>query len=417
MNIAVIGSGISSLAAAYYLKKEGHRITLIEKEDRFGGHAHTVDVKVEGKTIPVDTGFLVFNDRTYPHLIQLFKELDIPVFPTDMSFSVQILQNRLEWSSEKPFLQKRNLFNLRFWSMIRQILRFNKAAKAGLSLGKKESSGVSLGDWVKERGFSEAFIQWYLIPMGAAIWSTPPEKILEYPALSLMRFFQNHGLLQVTRRPPWKTIPGGSKIYVKKIIDSLDRAVTSSPVSTVERSSRGIRVVSEKITETFDRVISGIHGIDNLKIIRDLNEKEKEVLKAFTYQDNKAFLHKDSSILPQNRKGWESWNYLLDQEHTAGAPLSVTYYINHLQPLDTETPLMVTLNPHRPIPKELVFKEIHYTHPLFDTAAIKAQSRVDSIQGRGGLYFTGAWQRYGFHEDGIWSAMKVVDKLKGGKEL
>ena len=329
-----------------------------------------------------------------------------------MSFSVQILKKGLEWSSEKPFLQKRNLGSPSFWAMLFQILRFNRKGRAFLLSERTGGERIALGEWVRSRGFSEDFIQWYLIPMAAAIWSTPPHMILDYPAESLLRFFQNHGLMQVIDRPPWNTIPGGSRLYVEKIIDTLDRALCSSPVEELKRGPEGIELSSAKLSERFDLVVSGIHGIDNLKIISDLSPEEKEILSSFPYQENRAVLHRDTSLLPREKKGWESWNYLLDERAGEGSPLSVSYYINHLQPLETDIPLLVTLNPHRAIPGELVYREIRYAHPLFDSRALDAQKRIDTIQGRGGLYFTGAWQRYGFHEDGIWSAVKVVDRIR-----
>ena len=410
MNIGIIGSGISSLAAAYWLKKKGHRVTLFERNAYFGGHSHTVDVKAEGKTIPVDTGFLVHNDTTYPLLIQLFKELEIPICSSDMSFSVQIPDRGLEWSSENPFLQWKNLFSPAFLRMIRGILRFNRQATRLLEQPPVED--VSLGYWLKGQRYEDEFRDWYLIPMSAAIWSTPPEKMLDYPLIPFLRFLKNHGLLSVFGRLPWNTIPGGSRIYVERIIGQLDQAYLNLPIKGLSRKGEEVLLETNEGTHSFDLVISGVHAPDNLRFLKDASAEEKEVLSAFSYQPNRAVLHSDSSFLPKNRKGWVSWNYVSQEGEGPEEKLSVTYNINHLQPLDTSMPMLVTLNPHKEVDPRLVHRQLEYSHPLFDQAALDAQKRVEEIQGEGNLYFTGAWQRYGFHEDGIWSARRVIDMLE-----
>lgn len=419
--IAIVGSGISSLASAYYLKKAGHHITLFEANSYFGGHSNTIDIDIDGKTIPVDTGFLVHNDRTYPNLIKLFKELNIPIAKSDMSLSVQALNDNIEWSGTSLatlFSQKKNLISPKFWRMVIDILRFNKNAHRYLNECKLEPE-MTLGELLKKENYSKSFINWYFIPMGAAIWSTPAQEIFNYTAFTFIQFCINHGLLQVFDRPQWKTIIGGSRVYVKKITDMLDKTYLNTPVLSIRRSKESTEIKIKGETQKFDLVISGLHAPDIKKIISDLTDKENKVLGAFKYQTNQAVLHSDESFLPQNKKAWASWNYTTLHSNSVqdDNPVSVHYYINMLQPLDTQKPIIVTLNPHKNVNSQKKYKEIIYRHPLFNKETTIAQRQIIDIQGINGLYYTGAWQRYGFHEDGILSAIKVIELLKAKGEI
>lgn len=405
MNIAVIGSGISGLVTAWLLNNR-HGVTLYEAADYLGGHTHTVDVALEGVTHPVDTGFLVHNDLTYPNLIRLFEHLRVETYDSEMSFSVKLPQQDLEWAGSNLrtiFGQKRNLLRPAFWRMLQELLRFNGRAEAMLL--RAEHQQLTLGELLVQEGFTEVLKEWYLLPMAAAIWSCAPGEILRFPAANFLRFCINHRLLQVEGRPRWRSIAGGGRAYVERLVEGLDVHL-NSPVERVVRTEGGVELASCGITGRHDAVVFATHAPDTLALLEDADSDERAILGAVGYQSNRAVLHTDRRFLPDRRSLWSAWNYLSMERDDQ--PVCVTYLLNRLQRLPFDTPLMVTLNPPEELPLRGEIATYHYDHPLFDQAAIDAQGRLDSIQGRRRSWFCGAWCGYGFHEDGLKSALRVA---------
>ncbi|BBP00903.1 NAD(P)/FAD-dependent oxidoreductase [Sulfuriferula nivalis] len=408
-SIAVIGSGIAGLSAAWLLAKH-HHVTLYEADDRLGGHSHSVEVTLEGKTAAVDTGFLVCNDRTYPNLLNLFAMLEIPLTASDMSFSVQIADDELAWAGTSIatlFADKRNLVRPRFWLMIKDILRFNREARRLL---EDKLNQNTLEEFLVHNNYSTAFRDWYLLPMAAAIWSCPTQQMLDFPARSFIHFFDQHGLLQITNRPQWLTINGGSRNYVQRIADCLPRICLSQAVSSITRTATGVQVTSSAGTRDFDEVVLATHSDQSLAMLSDFSADESRILSAIKYQPNKAILHTDSSILPA-RSMWSAWNFHTKNAAPGQSPVSVTYLINQLQPLPFQTPVMVTLNPDVEIAADKIIRSFDYAHPVFDQAAITAQTQLSQIQGKNHTWFCGAWTGFGFHEDGLKSGMAVAQSL------
>jgi predicted NAD/FAD-binding protein len=416
MKVAIIGAGISGLSCAYRLARAGAQVSLFEAGDYFGGHSHTVDVTLDGHTHGVDTGFLVFNERTYPNLIALFEELGVDTAPSDMSFSVKLplAGASLEWAGSNlstVFAQRRNLFKPGFLRMLADILRFNRQASALADGGAMPAS--SLGDFLDQHGYSEQFRHWYLLPMAACIWSCRSDQMLAFPAASFIRFCANHGLLQVSGRPRWHTVKGGSRNYVNKMLAAIPGRRLSTPVLSVTRASSGgalsVRVVTAAGVELFDHVVMACHSDQSLALLHDARPDEQAVLGAVTYQSNRAVLHTDSSCLPANVKAWSAWNY---QSDAAPTPLvCVHYLINQLQPLPFSTPVIVSLNPiDEPDPRRVI-ASYDYAHPVFDARAVAAQARLPALQGIQNTWFAGAWTSYGFHEDGLKSGLEVARSL------
>lgn len=412
--IAVVGAGISGLASAYFLQQQ-HDVTLFEANRYLGGHTNTVDIEIDQKTLVVDTGFLVFNDKTYPNLIALFAELGIESYGTDMSFGVSLDDGRLEWAGtnlDTVFAQRKNLISPSFLGMIQDILRFNRDAERNLKMSTE--TGISLGQLLHQQKYKASFANQYLIPMAAAIWSSSPKDILDFPARTFLRFCINHALLQVNDRPQWRTVQNGARSYVRKIAETLKDVRLNSPVSAVKRTEQGVMVTSKGDTELFDQVIFATHAPDTLSMLTDASEAEYELLSKARYQANTAYLHTDISLLPRSKKVWSAWNYI---GQSAGADMTgsaqtsavcVSYLLNQLQRLDTQTPVIVTLNPiYEPQP-ESVFAKFEYAHPVFDQKAIDTQRDLSQIQGKNKAWFAGAWTGYGFHEDGLKSALRVV---------
>ncbi len=417
--VAIIGSGISGLGVAHGL--HGHaQVTLFEAGSYFGGHTHTVDVTLDGRTHGVDTGFLVLNERTYPRLLALFAELGVEIAPSDMSFSVQVPDIGLEWSGSSlstVFAQRRNLVRPRFWRMLADILRFNRLTTAIAAGGQDAQMVEPIGEFLARHRFSDEFRDWYFLPMIGCIWSCPTDQMLRFPVATLIRFCHNHGLIQVANRPQWYTVRGGARNYVEKIVSRVPDARLNTPVRSVKRvppgsGSAGVWVATDAGSERFDEVVFACHTDQALRILSDASEAEHGVLGAIRYQPNRAVLHTDASVLPRRERAWASWNYERasdgDREQ---ARVCLHYLLNMLQPLPFTTPVLVSLNPVSEPRADTIVGEYEYDHPIFDLAAIAAQKRVPELQGVAHTWFCGAWTRYGFHEDGLMSAEAVVRGL------
>ncbi|ATQ78774.1 NAD/FAD-binding protein [Massilia violaceinigra] len=422
MKIAVIGAGISGLSCAYRLVQGGADVTLYEAGAYFGGHSNTVDVTLDGITHGVDTGFLVFNERTYPNLIALFAELGVETAPSDMSFSVKLPlgpergARMLEWAGsnlDTVFAQRGNLLRPRFLGMVRDIVRFNRHATS-LAVAKRMPA-MSLGDFLDQHGYSAQFRAWYLLPMAACIWSCPSDQMLAFPVATFIRFCHNHGLLQVSDRPQWRTVRGGSRNYVDKLLAAIPRRRLASPVTGVTRNpaggARSVRVDTAVESEQFDHVVMACHSDQSLALLTDVREDERSVLAAVRYQPNRAVLHTDASCLPRSRKAWSAWNY---QSTASVTPqVCVHYLLNQLQPLPFTTPVIVSLNPIDEPNRARVLASFDYAHPVFDDAAVAAQTRLAGFQGCQNTWFAGAWTGYGFHEDGLKSGLAAAAALTG----
>jgi uncharacterized protein len=416
--VAVVGSGISGLAVAQALAKEA-QVTLFEGDCWFGGHAHTVDVRLEGLEQGVDTGFLVFNERTYPQLIRLFAQLGVDTAPSEMSFSVQSPAAGWEWCGSNlngVFAQRGNFVSPRFWSMLADIVRFNRLTTA--LAHQAVEANEPIGDFLARHRFGAAFRDGYFLPMIGCIWSCPTDQMLRFPIGTMVRFCHNHGLIQLTNRPPWHTVRGGSKHYVDKMLASIADRRLATPVRAVRRlppgdGAAGVIVHTDAGEERFDDVVLAAHTDQSLALLTDASADEKRVLGAIRYQPNRILLHTDASVLPRRTRAWAAWNYERAADRSREeAGVCLHYLINRLQPLPWKTPVIVSMNPLRPIREARVLGEWCYTHPVFDRAAVQAQRELHTIQGRSHLWFCGAWTRYGFHEDGLMSGLAVADGLR-----
>lgn len=414
LKVAVIGTGISGLSAAWLLSRH-HDITMYEQADRIGGHSNTVVAQVAGRTIPVDTGFIVFNRLTYPNLTALFEHLGVPTQASNMSFAASLDDGDFEYAggtSMGLLAQPRNLVRPRFWSMLADIRRFYREAPRDADTAEFEN--LSLGDYLTRRGYGSAFRDTHLLPMASAIWSAAPSDMLAYPASSFIRFHSNHGLLQIADRPIWETVSGGSIRYVRQLIASIaDTIKCDTGVVSVQRSAQGVLVFDSKGgAETFDHVVMATHADQALRALADPTALEQSLLGAFRYNRSLAVLHSDESFMPKRRAAWASWNYVAPRaSQREGA--SFTYWMNRLQNIPDDTPLFVTLNPPRsPRPGTLHHSET-YEHPIFDVQAVKAQRRLWELQGVRRTWFCGAYFGYGFHEDGLQAGLAVAEQLGG----
>jgi predicted NAD/FAD-binding protein len=413
MKIAIIGSGISGNVAAHILAKS-HDVTVYEKRDRAGGHSATKDIDYTGNGdwMSVDTGFIVYNDHNYPGLVKLFKELKIETEESNMSFGFSANRGAFEWSGQSiasVFAQKSNWINPIFWLMLRDIFKFNKQAARDHESG--HLGDMSLGKWLKRNRLSGVFINRYLLPMGAAIWSTPADEILNFPAASFLQFFYNHRLIN-KNRPQWRTVTGGSREYVKKITAGFKNCLhLSAEVTHIERHANGVDVTANGTTETYDHIVMAAHSNESLAMLGDASRDETDILSAVRYLPNDVYLHRDESLMPKRQTVWSAWNYISRGKSGRDAVMSVSYWMNRLQNLDYSKPLFVTLNPPvRPTP-EKTFGHYVYDHPQFDAAAMRAQNDLPTIQGVNRTWFCGAWCGFGFHEDGLQSALKICKQI------
>ena len=408
MNIAIIGSGIAGLTCAYLLNRQ-HQITVFESSDWVGGHTHTVDVEVAGQQYAIDTGFIVFNDWTYPNFIRLLDQLGVASQPAEMSFSVHDPLSGCEYNGNNLnslFAQRRNLFSPRFIGMLRDILRFNREALFDLEQ-QRLAADTTLGDYLRQRGYGQRFIDHYIVPMGAAIWSMSLADMLTFPLQFFVRFFKNHGLLSVNDRPQWRVITGGSRSYVAPLTaDFAERIRLNCPVQRVERDAEGVTIYSQKGAERFDKVVFACHSDQALALLTAPSETEWKILSALRYADNDVVLHTDTRLLPQRRLAWASWNYRLGG--TSEQPAAVTYNMNILQGIRSETTFCVSLNQTAAIDPSKILGRYRYAHPQFSLAGIAAQARWQELCGAQHSYYCGAYWANGFHEDGVVSALRVA---------
>ncbi len=410
--IAVIGAGISGMGAALRLA-DRHEVVLFEAENRLGGHART---KMAGRNedVSVDTGFIVFNYANYPHLTALFDELDVPVTESNMSFGASINGGAFEYgltNLNAVFAQKRNAFKPWYLAMIRDIFKFNKH---GLELAKQHPQST-IGEFLKKLGTGDAFREYYLLPLSGAIWSTPTEKILDFPAHAMMQFFENHALLNYTGQHQWFTVEGGSIEYVKRVESALQAKGVElrlgTPIQSVERGVLGPRVKTHGSDwEGFDQIVFATHSDDSLRLLSDASEHEHRALSAVKYQPNDIVLHSDTSIMPKKRAVWASWVYTENQNKRSDQ-IDLTYWMNNLQPIKSDQDFMVTLNTTRPIREDLIWDQVTLRHPVYDLAALEAQKIVASNNGANKTWFCGAWMKNGFHEDGLSSGLDVAESI------
>lgn len=417
--IAVVGSGITGLGCTWLLSK-AHDVTLFEKDDRLGGHANTVRVDLNGDTVDVDTGFIVYNPVNYPNLVALFDHLDVESCDTDMSFAVSLNNGALEYSGsglDGVFAQRRNLFRPSFLKMIADLLRFYRESENLLQ--QTEIEAMTLGELLNRHGYGKHFIYDHLLPMGAAIWSTPVDQMLEYPANSFLRFCSNHGLVQLNDRPQWRTVVGGSHRYVEKIAETLgDRIRLNSHIHRILRQNNEV-IIEDRHgrREYFDDIVLACHSDQALKLLADPTEQESNLLSHFPYARNQAFLHTDVRLMPKRRKVWSSWNYMAERSNAGTSrqehQVAVSYWMNRLQPLNTEHDLFVSLNPLQAPEEGSILRSFFYDHPQFTRHALTNQRLLWALQGQRNTWFCGAYFGYGFHEDGLQSGLAVAEQLGG----
>lgn len=412
MKIAIIGSGISGLTSAYLLQQQ-HDVTVFESAERIGGHTATVQVEEAGSTRAIDTGFIVFNDWTYPNFIRLMDELGVKSKATEMSFSVSCQRTGLEYGGNNLntlFAQRRNLLNFSFIGMLKDILRFNKEAILDLESGQLKE-GVTLGEYLKEKGYGSRFASHYLIPMGSAIWSSTLDEMMEFPLVFFVRFFKNHGLLSVNDRPQWRVIEGGSSAYLQPLVENFkDRVQLGADITQVYRTEDKVIIhFGDGATQVFDQVVFACHSDEALALLADPSPDEQAVLGAIPYRNNDVVLHTDTRLLPKKKLAWSSWNYHLGEDRTKPATLS--YNMNILQHFSSDTTYVVTLNQTDMIAEDKIVGRFQYSHPTFTLEGIKAQDRWQDINGVNKTWFCGAYWRNGFHEDGCWSGVRVANGL------
>ncbi|MBM3590721.1 MAG: hypothetical protein FJX30_05070 [Alphaproteobacteria bacterium] len=419
LRVAIIGSGISGLGCAYFLD-QNFDIKLYEKNNYIGGHSNTVDINYGSKKIAVDTGFIVFNHQTYPNLKAFFALLGVEFEKSNMSFAVKISNPNIEYAGTNinaVFAQRKNIFNPKFWLMLKDILKFNRVADRILEQNIK--TNYSMNNFLEDLRVGQYFRDYYLLPMASAIWSTPLNKIGDYPAISFVRFFKNHGLLTVDQQPQWFTVSNGSRQYVQKVCENFIHKVSlNDGVKKIyQNADKKWIVESQKGVEVFDKVVVATHADQALSFIDNPTSLQKNILSSFSFQKNHAILHKDSSVMPKCKKAWASWVYSHNNQTNSQSVdndknnLSVSYWMNNLQNIDNSYPLFVTLNPNSAINPQDIFAKFEYEHPIFNAKAVEAQEHFNEIQGVDNLYFCGAYQSFGFHEDGLSSSIRVLNKM------
>lgn len=413
MRVAVIGTGISGMAAAWLLRNH-HDVTVFEKNPRIGGHTNTQTVVDPRGMLEIDTGFIVHNDRNYPRLLALFDLLGVATQPSNMSFSASIDNGRVEYAGDALFAQRANVVSPSHWRMLLDIVRFNRLGKQALSAGS--AINMSLGQWLDQHHLGKAFCERYLLPMAASIWSSPTQSIRAFSASALLEFFNNHGLLDLSNRPQWRTVVGGSRAYLERMASDLQgRIQANSPITQVLRATDGVRVhgVNGELGQ-FDAAVFATHADQTLAMLADADEAEHSLLSPFEYRDNHAVLHSDVRLMPKRKKAWSSWNYLAEHArlNEGDAPsISISYWMNLLQSLDAERDYFVTLNPLTAPSEALVHYETTYEHPVFNQGTRRAQASLGQLQGHRSCYYCGAWMGYGFHEDGLGAAIEMVKSM------
>ena len=412
MKIAVIGSGISGLSSAYYLSKK-NEVDLFEKDDHFGGHSYTFDIKEKNKKVPVDLGFIVFNKTTYPNLINFFEELKVPYEKSDMSFSVSVKDSNIEYGGtgfNSLFARKNNLFNFNFIKMIYEIISFYKSAPVLL---KKDLKNLTLGNYLDNSKISKYFINYHMIPMVAAIWSMPFSKARDIPFELFLNFFNNHGLFKLKDRPQWYTVTNRSRNYVSKVLDKINGEYFKNyEIKKIIRSDDNVRIFINTLGEyrDYDHVVLACHADQSLKLIDNPSNEEKEILNEFTYISNEAYLHTDVDLMPNKTNAWSSWNSISKKDLTKTC---VTYWLNKLQNLDTNKNYFLTLNPITKIKDSKIIKKINFTHPYLNNKSFEMQNRLKDLQGKKRLWFSGSYFGYGFHEDGLKSSLEMLKQFEG----
>ena len=407
MKIAIVGSGISGLSAAYYLSKNNH-VDLFEKEDHFGGHSHTIDLTIGKKNVPVDIGFIVFNFKTYPNLIKFFEENKIDIEKSDMSFSVKVENSNFEYCGKGLrgiFSNKMNLLNFRFYKMVFDIIKFYKESDLSNTADKE----ITLGDYLIKKKLSKEFINYHIIPMVSAIWSMPPYAANKMPLKFFLKFFQNHGLFKLKNRPQWYTVSRRSRTYVQKIISTISGEYFKNyQIKKIKSKNRGVDLYYGGNNEFFDydKVIIATHADEALAMIENPTNQEKEILSNFSYKENIAYIHNDQSVMPKNKRAWCSWNSSMKKDEIEKN--SITYWLNLLQNLDCEENIFLTLNPYFEIESSKILKKVKFTHPYFDQSALNYQSRLKNLQNKRNILFCGSYFGYGFHEDGIKSSIEML---------
>ena len=407
MKIAVVGSGISGLSAAFYLSKK-YKVDLFEQDDHFGGHSYTYDIKKNNKTIPVDLGFIVFNELTYPNLIKFFNELSVPYEKSDMSFSVSIQDSDIEYGGrglKAIFANKLNVFNLNFLRMIKEIMSFYQTAP---TLIKKNLNNETLGGYLDKSNLSKYFIEYHIIPMVAAIWSMPFKKARDMPLKLFLNFFINHGLFKLKNRPQWYTVTNRSRAYVKKVLSTISGEVFKHyKVTEINRNEDNVRINIGSEYMNYDQVVLASHADQSLEILKDSSEEEKRILSKFKYVSNVAILHTDESLMPKRKLAWSSWNSI-----SKGNQTCVTYWLNNLQNLKCDNNFFLTLNPIYKISNNNIIKKINFTHPYFNLETLKYQKDLHLLQGKKRTWYCGSYFGYGFHEDGLKSTINLIENFK-----
>ena len=412
MKIAVIGSGISGLSSAYYLSKK-NEVDLFEKDDHFGGHSYTFDIKEKNKKVPVDLGFIVFNKTTYPNLINFFEELKVPYEKSDMSFSVSVKDSNIEYGGtgfNSLFARKNNLFNFNFIKMIYEIISFYKSAQVLL---KKDLKNLTLGNYLDNSKISKYFVNYHIIPMVAAIWSMPFSKARDIPFELFLNFFNNHGLFKLKNRPQWYTVTNRSRNYVSKVLDKINGEYFKNyEIKKIIRSDDNVRIFINTLGEyrDYDHVVLACHADQSLKLIDNPSNEEKEILNEFTYISNEAYLHTDVDLMPNKINAWSSWNSISKKDLTKTC---VTYWLNKLQNLDTNKNYFLTLNPITKIKDSKIIKKINFTHPYLNNKSFEMQNRLKDLQGKKRVWFSGSYFGYGFHEDGLKSSLEMLKQFEG----